>query len=602
MSDGRVAIGVEPGPWSLDDLFPSADGPEVEGVLAQLEEETAALEAVRPALSEEIAVDRFKAIVARIEAIAAHSRRLRAYAALWFSQDTRSQAALAFQGRIERALTAVRNRTLFVELWWKGLPKGAVERLLPVCGDAAYYFRSLRRFVPHTLSEPEERVINLKNPNGPNALVTLYQMLTTRFTFHLSLDGRTETLGRARLMAYATDPSARRRAAAYQELYRVYGESGTILGEIYQHVVRDWADEQLTLRGHASPIAPRNLGNDIPDAAVDALLSVCRENVGLFQDYFRLKAGALGLERLRRYDLYAPIGSTNRTVPLPTALDRIDASLRAFSPRVADEARRVVDAGHLDTEARAGKVSGAFCYGVAPDLVPWVLTNYVGKEDSVSTLAHELGHAVHALLASDHSVLTFHSALPLAETASVFAEILLLEQSLSRETRTEAKRDLLVQFIDGAYATVLRQAYFVLFEREAHDLIRDGVTTDALSSRYLENLAEQFGDAVEVSEEFRWEWTSVPHIYETPFYCYAYSFGQLLVLALYNRYRDEGAGFVPKYLRILGYGGSRAPAAILEEAGIEISRRAFWQGGFDVLEEMIGDLRTLQAGIGGGRP
>jgi oligoendopeptidase F len=601
MGEERDAVGIEPGRWSLDDLLSSVDGPEFESILAQLEEAMRALEAARPVLTADLPLDRFKEIVARIEDGATLSRRLRAYAGLWFAEDTRSQAALAFQGRVEKVLTQIRNRTLFLELWWKGLPDEAVARLLPACGDATYYFQVLRRYVPHTLSEPEERVINLKNPNGAGALVTLYQMLTNRFTFHLKLNGHTETLGRAGLMAYATDPSAGHRAAAYQELYRVYGESGTILGQIYQHVVRDWADEQMTLRGFSSPIAPRNLGNDVPDEAVDTLLAVCRENVGLFQSYFRLKAGALGSVSLRRYDLYAPLGSSTRTVPFGAALERIDASLRAFSPRLADEARRVLDAGHLDAEVRPGKVSGAFCYGVEPELVPWVLTNYVGKEDSVFTLAHELGHAVHALLAADHSTLTFHSALPLAETASVFAEILLLEHALSQEVDPDVKRDLLVQFIDGAYATVLRQAYFVLFEKEAHALIRRGVTTDALAKRYLANLAEQFGDAVEVAEEFRWEWISIPHIYETPFYCYAYSFGQLLVLALYRRYLEEGAAFVPKYLRILSYGGSKAPAEILREAQIDIADKRFWQGGFDVLAEMIADLDALQRSIAANR-
>ncbi len=593
---GQSRIGG-PGRWSLADLLPSTDGPQFGGVLGRLEEAVRGLEAARAGLGPEIPLAQFETLVARFEEVTALSRRLRAYAMLWVSGDTGSQAALAFQGRVEKILTQARNRTLFFELWWKGLPEAAVVRLLPACGDASYYFESLRRFVPHTLSEPEERVINLKNPNGAGALVTLYHMLTNRFTFRLAIDGGTKELTRAGLMAYTSDPSASYRAAAYQELYRVYGESGTVLGQIYQHVVRDWADEQMTLRKFSSPIGPRNLGNDIPDAAVDTLLSACRENAGLFQRYFRLKASALGLDRLRRYDLYAPLGTSSRTTPFSRAVERVDASLRAFSLKVADAARQVLAAGHLDSEVRPGKVSGAFCYGVVPGLAPWVLVNYVGKEDSVSTLAHELGHAVHALMAAAHSVLTFHSALPLAETASVFAEILLLQDALAQETDAQVKRDLLVRFIDGVYATVLRQAYFILFEREAHALIREGVTTDALAQRYLANLTEQFGDAVEVPEEFRWEWTSIPHIYETPFYCYAYSFGQLLVLALYRRYREEGVKFVPKYLRILSYGGSKSPGEILHEAGVDITRRTFWQGGFGVLEEMIRDLEALQGSI-----
>jgi oligoendopeptidase F len=211
----------------------------------------------------------------------------------------------------------------------------------------------------------------------------------------------------------------------------------------------------------------------------------------------------------------------------------------------------------------------------------------------VATLAHELGHAIHAVLASGHSVLTFRAALPLAETASVFGEMLLTDRLLREEQDGAVRRDLLARALDDAYATVLRQAYFALFERDAHRMIAADRPVDALAAHYMGNLAEQFGDAVELSDEFRWEWISVPHFYTSPFYTYAYSFGQLLVLALYRQYRAEGDAFVPRYLKMLSYGGSESPARILEEAGLDIAAPAFWQGGFDVLERMIGELEAI---------
>jgi oligoendopeptidase F len=190
-------------------------------------------------------------------------------------------------------------------------------------------------------------------------------------------------------------------------------------------------------------------------------------------------------------------------------------------------------------------------------------------------------------------MLTFDSSLPLAETASVFAEMLLLERLLSWESDPVVRRDMLARFVDDTYATVMRQAYFVLFEREAHVLVEEGQTTDLMAERYLANLQEQFGNAVALSDEFRWEWVSIPHIYERPFYCYAYSFGQLLVLALYQQFKAEGEAFVPKYLKILAYGGSKSPAEILGEVGIDIASAAFWQGGFDVIAGMIQELEKL---------
>ncbi len=209
-------------------------------------------------------------------------------------------------------------------------------------------------------------------------------------------------------------------------------------------------------------------------------------------------------------------------------------------------------------------------------------------------MAHELGHAVHFSLAGDHSVLTFHPSLPLAETASVFGEMLLTDRLLREEKDVAVRRDLLATALDDAYATVLRQAYFALFEREAHELVNNSYTTDQLCERYLENLRDQFGDAVELSDEFRWEWISIPHIYHVPFYVYAYSFGQLLVLALYQRYRAEGDAFKPAYLKILSYGGAESPQRVLSEAGIDITSPAFWQGGFDVIAGMIDELEAIE--------
>ena len=579
--------------WSLKALLSATAGPELDQVLADLEEAVVQLEASRDQLSPDISETDFVHLLTLVERIFALSHRPGAYGHLWFAEDTQNQDALAFRGRTEKLLTEIQNRTLFFTLWWKGLDDETARRLLAVSGDNTYYLESLRRFKPHTLSEAEEKIINLKDVNGIEGLITLYEMITNGFTFQLEVDGQVKELVRSELTVYARHPSPELRAAAYQELYRVYGEQSTVLSQIYHYIVRDWASENLSLRHFSSPIATRNLGNDIPDAVVDTLLEVCRQNASLFQRYFRLKAGWLGMDRLHRYDIYAPLSDSDRRYAFDEAATMVLDSLNAFSPRLADLARGVFVDGHLDAEIRPGKDNGAFCYGVLPGLAPWVLVNYNGKADDVATLAHELGHAVHALMAADHSPLTFHPSLPLAETASVFSEMLLIERLLQEETDPAVRRDVLARSVDGAYATVMRQAFFVLFEREAHALVEEGQTAGELAERYMANLQEQFGDTVELSDEFRWEWVSIPHFYHTPFYCYAYSFGQLLVLSLYRQFKTEGESFIPRYLKILAYGGSKSPAGILSEAGIDVASTQFWQGGFDVIADMIDQLETL---------
>jgi len=581
--------------WNLADVLPAHAGPELDRVLAEYEQRIKDFEEIRPQLQPGLAAAEFVEILQGYEALNVIGRRLGAYARLWFAGDTQSQAALGFMGRIDQLNAEAANRTLFFSLWWKALDDEAAAPLLAACGDYRYFLESLRRFKPHTLSEPEEKIVNLKDVNGMDAMLTLYDMVTNRFTFELEVDGEKKKLTRGQLMVYARDANPDVRAAVYRELYtRVYSEQANLLGQLYAYRVRDWYSENIQLRRHASPLSVRNLYNDIPDVAADALLDACRRNAGLFQRYFQLKARWIGMGKLRRYDIYAPVAASEKQYAYANAVDMVLDSFASFSPVIADKARRVFADTHIDAEVRPGKQDGAFCSSVLPRLTPYILLNYNGRARDVATLAHELGHAVHAMMAEDHSLLTFHSSLPLAETASVFAEMILTDRLLSQETDVAVRRDILANQIDDAYATVMRQAYFVLFEREAHELIRNGATTDALAERYLENLRAQFGDAVELSDEFRWEWVSIPHIYHTPFYCYAYSFGQLLVLALYRRYKIEGEAFKPKYLRILSYGGSESPTRILAEAGIDIASPEFWQGGFDVIRDVIDELERLE--------
>jgi oligoendopeptidase F len=227
---------------------------------------------------------------------------------------------------------------------------------------------------------------------------------------------------------------------------------------------------------------------------------------------------------------------------------------------------------------------------VIPGMTPYVMLNYTGEARDIATMAHELGHAVHGMMAKDHSIFTFHSTLPLAETASVFGERILSDALMSQERSKAVQQGLLVSQLDDIYATVLRQAYFVRFEKLAHQMVADGATGDQLAKAYFAELRQQFGKGVKVPAEFQWEWLTIPHIFASPFYCYAYSFGNLLVLALYRMYKEQGPAFVPKYMDLLSTGGSEAPQAILNKVGVDMTSEAFWQSGFDTIREMVEQL------------
>jgi len=580
-------------PWSLADLFPGSDAPELEAAFKELEAQVAEFEKFRPQLKADMPASSFLEIVRDSEESTRLAYKLYSYAELAFAADTQDQTVQALLGRIQQFMAELENRTLFFSLWWKDLDDANAARLMDASGDYRYYLEQIRHFKPHTLSEPEEKIVNLKNVTGNNALITLYDAITNRYVFKLEVDGKTKELTRGELTVYVRGADPDLRARAYQELYRVYGADGPILGQMYQTLVRDWRNENLSLRRYASPIAARNLGNDVPDEAVDTLLAVSRKNAPIFQRYFRIKAKHLKLPRLRRYDIYAPLVKSDKTYTFDQAAGMVFDSFRAFSPKMAELAQRVFDQNHLDSEVRKGKQDGAFCASVTPDMTPWVKLNYQGHADDVATMAHELGHAIHSMLASEHSVFTFHSSLPLAETASTFGEMMLVDRLLAGEKDESIRRDMLFRQVDDAYATIMRQAYFALFEKQAHEMVVQNASVDELSAAYQENLKEQFGEAVELSDEFKWEWVSIPHIYHTPFYVYAYAFGQLLVLSLYQQYQAEGDTFKPRYLKILSAGGSQAPAKILSEAGIDIRSEAFWQGGFDVLNGLVTQLEKI---------
>ena len=579
--------------WSLAPLYPGCDSPELQNAFDRIEEQAAAFEGARGKLAPDISDERFMEILRAREEIERAANKLYSFAGLSFAADTQDQTAQTLQARAQQFLAGIENRVLFFSLWWKGLDESNAKRLAEASGGYRYHLEALRLFKPHTLTEAEEKIVNTKNVTGAAALVNLYDSMTNRYTFKLRVDGKTRVMTESELYSFRYSPDPKMRAKSYQEQLRVFGNDGAILGQMYQTRVRDWRNEYIEMRKFNSPIAARNLMNDIPDEAVDVLLDAARKNVSIFQRYFKLKAKHAGMKKLRRYDIYAPAARSKKTYDFDSAVNMVLDSFAAFDPKVADLAKRVFDENRLDSEIRKGKRGGAFCWSVLPEMTPWVLINYQGAAREVATLAHELGHAIHSMLAEHHSLFTQHSSLPLAETASTFGEMMLVDRLLAQESDPAVRRDMLFRQVDDSYATIMRQSFFALFEKQAHEMVQNNASVDELAAAYLENLKTQFGEAVEVSDEFKWEWVSIPHIYHTPFYVYAYAFGQLLVLSLYQQFKAEGESFKPRYLQILAAGGSESPESILTKAGIDMHSAAFWQGGFDVISGLVDQLEKL---------
>jgi oligoendopeptidase F len=575
--------------WDLSDLVkkPPID---VERSLVELGKLVGQVESMRPQLQATMASSDFLAILKLTETIAEISNRLGAFAYLWFSENTKDAKSRSLKSRVEERLATLNNRLLFFDLWWQGVDSFNAERLMADAGDLRYHLETIRRYKSHTLSEAEEKIINVKNVTGRSAVSTLYDVVTNGLTFTLTVDGKRRTMNREQLMSHVRSPRASIRQTAYQELYRVFSAQRDLIGEMYRTLVNDWKSENVELRAFSSPIATRNLGNDVPDQAVDVLLASCAKNADIFQTYFKLKAKVCKITSMNRYHIYAPHRTETKKYRYDDAVAMVLEAYRGFSPQLADLAEEVFRAKHIDAPTRPGKLGGAYCYSVAPGLTPYVMLNFTGEARDVATMAHELGHAVHGMMAKDHSVFTFHSTLPLAETASVFGERILSDALMSQEPKKTVRQGLLLNQLDDIYATVLRQAYFVRFETMAHRMVSEGSTGEQLAQAYLSELRQQFGKSVKVPDEFQWEWLTIPHIFASPFYCYAYSFGNLLVLALYRMYKEQGASFVPMYLELLATGGSQSPKDILNRMGVDMTLESFWQSGFNTIREMVNEL------------
>ncbi|MDR0548918.1 MAG: M3 family oligoendopeptidase, partial [Deltaproteobacteria bacterium] len=544
--------------WDLSSLY-RLDSSERDHDLAELRRRRAAFGAYTDILRQRVPTkEEFAALIREMAALIALDANLSGFADLLFSEDTSNLKAQALMAASREESAELANEFLFFEIWWQKLAPDLADEFLASLPEFAYYLTRARALLPHTLSEGEEKVINLKDANGRYALVELYDSLVSRYVFDgTKIPGASqETLNGEELMVYVRSPKAETRAGAYQEFYRIYKNDGPILSQIYRALVRDYRQEQVRLRRYASPLHSRHMSNDLPPETVASLLRVCEsEAPKVFGRYFQVKAKALGLNKLRRYDIYAPIGEDLGQWSFAEGLDLVLESFREFDPSWGRLAQAVVDNQRLDASSRPQKRRGAFCASLTPDQTPWVLMTYNGKTQDLFTLAHELGHAIHSQLAKEQNILQFHACLPLAESASTFGEMLLAKKLLSQSS-PEVKKALTFHLLDDAYATVSRQAFFAMFEVKVHELIESGATTEEIAEAYYASLKEQFGENVELSPEFRWEWVSIPHFYHVPFYVYAYSFGQLLVYSLWRVYEREGPALVQKLTRLLARGGS----------------------------------------------
>ncbi len=583
------------GKWDLTELVKNPKSPAFQKQIKELEKQAEKFEKIKSKLDPKMSSKQFMNILHQIEDISENMSKIGGYASLSYSSDTQSDEATSLMTKMSKLGSEISNKILFFDLWWKTqVDEKNAKRLMKDAGEITEYLSHKRLFAKYALSEPEERIINTLDVTGISALVKLYDKITNSFEYKMKVGNKTKTMTREELTNYVRSTNPKIRETAYKTILSKYSENKGVVGEIYQNIVQNWKDEGIEIRGYKSPISMRNIGNDVDDKTIDSLLSICKKNSPIFQKFFVQKAKMLKMKKLHRYDLYAPAATNikEKNYSYDKSVKLVFESLGKFSSTLEEHARKVFNENHIDSGIRQGKRDGAFCSTLTPKITPYVLVNFTGKSRDVFTLAHELGHAVHSQAAQDRSILVQDAPLPLAETASTFSELLLYD-NLSSKISDDEKKAMLSEKIDDLYATILRQSFFTIFEVDAHKQIGDGTTIDEISKTYLKNLKVQFGNSVSLSDDFAIEWSCIPHFYHTPFYCYAYSFGNLLALSLFQRYKKEGKDFVPAYTSILAAGGSKKPEKLLSEYGFDITSPKFWQEGFDYVKEQVNTLASL---------
>jgi oligoendopeptidase F len=583
------------GEWDLSQIAKDPKSPQFQKKIKEIESMSKKFEKIKSQLDPKMSSKKFMRIIQDVEDISEKMSLIGGFASLSYSANTQSDEATSLLTMMSKLGSDVSNQILFFDLWWKSqIDEKNANRLIKDSGELSGYLKHKRLVAKYSLTEPEEKIINTLDVTGISALVKLYDKITNAFEYKMKVGKKMKKLTREELTNFVRSTNAKAREDAYKTLFTKYFENKGVVGEIYQNIVLNWKHEGVDIRGYKSPISMRNIGNDVDDKTIESLLQVCRKNTGVFQKFFTQKAKMLGMKKLRRYDIYAPSTSKlkEKNYSYGKSVKLVFDSLGKFSPELEKFARRVFDENHVDSSVRTGKRDGAFCSTLTPNLTPFVLVNFTGKSRDVFTLAHELGHAVHSIAAQKRSILVHDAPLPLAETASTFSELLLFD-NISNEITDNEKKIMLSEKIDDLYATIMRQSFFTIFEKDAHEQIGNGTTVDEISKTYLKNLKEQFGNSVNLSEDFAIEWSCIPHFYHTPFYCYAYSFGNLLALSLFQRYKKEGNDFAPAYLSILSSGGSKKPETLLNEYGLDIRSPKFWQEGFNYIKTQVKELDSI---------
>jgi oligoendopeptidase F len=583
---------------NLGDLYPAPTSPAVQADLEKAADAALALKQRYQGKLSGLAGDgaRLAEAVAAYESLSDIIGRLGSYAGLLYAADTSDPDNAKFYGDIQEKITAITTDLIFFELELNKVDEAALARAVQVPALARYkpWIDDLRKEKPYQLDEQLERLFHEKSITAHGAWSRLFNETMTGLRFEVA--GEAEPTALEPTLNFLMHPDGSKRQAAAEALSRVFRENARLFTLITNTLAKD-KEISDRWRGFKDVADSRHLANRVEREVVDALVGAVRAAYpNTAHRYYAMKARWLGRDKLAYWDRNAPLPEKpERVVPWADAQAMVLQAYGSFAPDMAVIAKRFFDGRWIDAPVRAGKAPGAFSHPTVPSAHPYILMNYQGKLRDVMTLAHELGHGVHQVLAAPQGPLLAQTPLTLAETASVFGEMLTFRALLDTATDARERKALLAQKVEDMINTVMRQIAFYSFERKVHEERRLGeLTSERLGQIWLEVQRESLGPAVDLKEGYEVYWSYIPHFIHSPFYVYAYAFGDCLVNSLYGLYQDAHPGFVAKYFEMLKAGGSKHHSELLAPFGLDASSREFWQKGLGVIEAMIDELEAME--------
>ncbi|HTU92540.1 MAG TPA: M3 family oligoendopeptidase [Gemmataceae bacterium] len=595
-SSSSSAAGVA---WKLSDLYAGVDDPAIGRDLGNALKRAQAFESAYRGKIDVLGgppADALLEAVRELEELSEQMDKPIIYASLVHAAKTDDPKHGALLARTREQRTAINKHLIFFDLEWVKLPDDVVQCLLaaPPLARYRHYLEQKRAWRPHYLSEPEEKILEEKAITGRAAFVRLFDETVASLRFPFKYADQSETLSLQQINARLYDADRGVRQAAAEGLTRGLRDNARLLTYLMNTLVLDHRSD-CTLRHFDNPMGPRHLANEISPSVVVALMTAAERYHGSVQRYYRLKGRLLGLDPLYDYDRYAPLFADMPACDWPTARSIVQESYEAFSPRAGGVIREFFDKSWIDAELRGGKRGGAFSSSTVPSVHPYILMNFTDKLRDVMTLAHELGHGLHQYLSRRVGYLQCDTPLTTAEMASVFGEMLTFQRLQQRYPEPRVRLGMLCSKIEDSFATVFRQVVLTRFEQALHQARHEQgeLTTEQINELWLSANRPMHGDVVRLTDGYGWWWSYIGHFVHVPFYCYAYAFGELLVLALVQKYKQEGSAFVPRYLELLSAGGSDAPHVLLGKLGVDVNDPAFWELGLRLLDDMVSEAEEL---------